>query len=294
MNDGKRELTAPFAGQSYYYRIEKAIRYLDENAREQPSLGDVAAHLGLSSFHCQRLFHDWAGVTPKDFLQVTTLEYAKRLLRESRPVLEAALEAGLSGPGRLHDLCVTLEGMTPGEYRRGGAGLTVRWGIHETPVGDAMFATTERGVCAIRFLDQGVEEGDAVEGLQREWPHAELERNPRATEGVASEVAGRMLGRTRERLAVVLRGTPFQVKVWQALLAVPAGCVTTYSEVAERAGHPEAHRAAAGAIGANAVGYLIPCHRVLRSTGAIGGYRWGAARKRVLLGLEQRGGEEPR
>jgi len=296
---------ADVASGSDYYRIEKAIQYLDANAREQPSLGDVARRLGLSVYHCQRLFHRWAGVTPKDFLQVATLGYAKMLLRESRPVLEAALEAGLSGPGRLHDLFLSIEAMTPGEYRRGGEGLTVRWGVHGTPVGEALFAMTERGVCAIHFLDplhplrqaQGLEPVETASSfilhpLQQDWPRARLERDQAGTAGVAGEVAERMLGRTRERLAVVFRGTPFQVKVWQALLAIPAGRVTTYGEVAARIGQPEAHRAAAAAIGANAIGYLIPCHRVLRATGAIGGYRWGEARKRALLVME-RSGERP-
>jgi AraC family transcriptional regulator of adaptative response/methylated-DNA-[protein]-cysteine methyltransferase len=270
-----------------YYRVEKAIRYLDGNARAQPSLGDVAGHLGLSVFHCQRLFHRWAGVTPKDFLQVATLRYAKALLRESRPVLEAALEAGLSGPGRLHDLCVSIEAMTPGEYRRGGEGVTVRWGVHPTPVGEALFAMTDRGVCAIHFLESLQPLAFSLQPLRHAWPRARLERDNAATAPVAAEVSARMLGRTRERLSVVLRGTRFQVKVWEALLAIPAGSVTTYGEVAARIGQPQAHRAAASAIGANAVGYLIPCHRVLRATGAIGGYRWGEARKRALLGLER-------
>ena len=270
-----------------YYRIEKAIRYLDANAREQPALEEVARRLGPSMFHCQRLFHRWAGVTPKDFLQVTTLGCAKALLRESRPVLEAALESGLSGPGRLHDLFLSLEAISPGEYRRGGEGVTVRWGVHGTPVGEALFAATERGVCAIRFLERQGKPAGEVDELCRDWPRARLERDDAATARVAREVSGRMRGRTRERLAVVLRGTGFQVKVWQALLAIPEGRVTTYGEVAARMGRPEACRAAASAIGANAVGYLIPCHRVLRATGAIGGYRWGEARKRALLGLER-------
>jgi AraC family transcriptional regulator of adaptative response/methylated-DNA-[protein]-cysteine methyltransferase len=180
-----------------------------------------------------------------------------------------------------------MEAMTPGEYRRGGEGLTVRWGVHGTPVGEAVFAVTERGVCAIRFLERRGEHAAEVAELRSAWPRARLERDDVATARVAGEVSGRMLGRTRERLAVVFRGTPFQVKVWQALLAIPAGTVTTYGEMAARIGQPRAHRAAAAAIGANAVGYLIPCHRVLRATGAIGGYRWGEARKRALLGLEK-------
>jgi AraC family transcriptional regulator of adaptative response/methylated-DNA-[protein]-cysteine methyltransferase len=286
-NEGMTAVAGDAVKGSDYYRIEKAIRYLDENAREQPSLGDVAGHLGLSMFHFQRLFHRWAGVTPKDFLQVATLRYAKALLRESRPVLEAALEAGLSGPGRLHDLCVSIEAMTPGEYRRGGEGVTVRWGVHPTPVGEALFAMTDRGVCAIHFLESLQPLAFSLQPLRHAWPRARLERDNAATAPVAAEVSARMLGRTRERLSVVLRGTRFQVKVWEALLAIPAGSVTTYGEVAARIGQPQAHRAAASAIGANAVGYLIPCHRVLRATGAIGGYRWGEARKRALLGLER-------
>jgi AraC family transcriptional regulator of adaptative response/methylated-DNA-[protein]-cysteine methyltransferase len=218
---------------------------------------------------------------------VATLEYAKALLRESQPVLEAAIEAGLSGPGRLHDLCVSLEAMTPGEYRRGGEGVTVRWGVHATPVGEALIAMTERGICAIHFPEPLQPLAVSLEPLHHAWPRARLERDDAKTAAVAAEVSARMLGRTRERLAVLLRGTPFQVKVWEALLAIPAGSVTTYGEVAARIGHPEAQRAAASAIGANAVAYLIPCHRVLRATGAMGGYRWGEPRKRALLGLER-------
>ncbi|HEX4084153.1 MAG TPA: methylated-DNA--[protein]-cysteine S-methyltransferase [Chthoniobacteraceae bacterium] len=267
-------------GNGDYARVEKAIHYLDANAGRQPSLGDVAGHLGLSAFHCQRMFHRWAGVTPKDFLQVATLEYAKGLLRESRPVLEAALESGLSGPGRLHDLCLSIEAMTPGEYRRGGEGLTIQWGIHETPVGEALIATTRRGICAIRFAaDESL--------LEREWPRARILRDHAGTAAIAREVSRRMRGEKGQPLSVLFRGTPFQVKVWQALLAIPFGAVASYSEVAGWIGHPAAHRAAASAIGANAIAALIPCHRVLRSTGAMGGYRWGTLRKRALLLMER-------
>jgi AraC family transcriptional regulator of adaptative response/methylated-DNA-[protein]-cysteine methyltransferase len=273
---------------SDYSRIEKAILYLDAHAREQPSLGDVARHLGLSAFHCHRLFRRWAGITPKDFLQIATLRRAKTLLRESRPVLEAALDAGLSGPGRLHDVFVAIEAMTPGEYRRRGEGLTIRWGVHDTPAGAALFAVTDRGICAIRFLGQGRAGREELADLRKEWPRARLERSAEGTAFAAREVSARMLGRPEGRLSVLLRGTPFQVKVWQALLAIPPGAASTYAGVAALAGRPAAHRAAASAIAANAVAYLIPCHRVLRSTGALGGYRWGEPRKRALLALEQR------
>ena len=268
---------------SDYTRIEKAIGYLATQAGQQPSLRDLSLHLGLSPFHCQRLFHRWAGITPKDFLQVATLGHAKELLRRSQPVLQAALGAGLSGPGRLHDLFLSIDAMTPGEFRQGGKGLTIRWGCHETPVGRALFATTERGLCAIRFPD---EEGALAE-LRREWPRATLLHQPSATRGAAREVAQRMQGRTGEPLAVLFRGTPFQIKFWQALLAIPAGSLATYAQISSLAGAPRAHRATGSAVGANALAFLIPCHRVLRATGALGGYRWGEARKRALLALEQ-------
>lgn len=277
----------PSPAASDYCRIEQAIRYLDANTCRQPSLTDVAGHLGLSLSHCHRLFHRWAGITPKDFLQVATLEHAKSLLRNSRPVLEAALEAGLSGPGRLHDLCVSFEAMTPGEYRRGGEGLAIRWGVHPTPVGVALFASTPRGLCAIHFLENPNSPAAQLAQLHRDWPQARIQRDGTATASIAAEISARILGHPRQPLSAILAGTPFQVKVWQALLAIPSGAVTTYSDIASRIGHPQAHRAAASAIGANPIAWLIPCHRVLRSTGAIGGYRWGLPRKRALLALEQ-------
>ena len=264
---------------SDYHRIEQAIRYLDTHALDQPSLSDVAGHLGLSLHHCHRLFHRWAGITPKDFLQVATLAHAKALLRESQPVLDAALGAGLSGPSRLHDLFLSIEAATPGEYRRGGEGLTIQWGIHPTPVGETLFATTARGICAIHF-------SPASSALSHDWPRARLLRDQPGTAPIAAEVTRRMRGHPGEPLSLLFRGTPFQLKVWQALLAIPAGSVATYAQVASSIGRPAAHRAAATAIGANAIAYLIPCHRVLRSTGALGGYRWDPLRKRALLALE--------
>jgi AraC family transcriptional regulator of adaptative response/methylated-DNA-[protein]-cysteine methyltransferase len=274
--------TRPVTG-SDYSRVEKAIRFLDANTRDQPSLAAVARHLGLSESRCHHLFHRWAGITPKDFLQAATLEHAKSLLRQSRPVLQAALESGLSGPGRLHDLFLSLESMTPGEYRRAGEGLTIRWGIHATPVGEALVALTHRGVCAIRFLSPL--QPSAID-LQPSFPHSRLVRDQSSTLPIATEISHRILNRPHAPLSLLCRGTPFQIKVWQALLAIPSGSVTTYGEVASRIGHPAAHRAAASAIGANPIAYLIPCHRVLRNTGAMGGYRWGEERKRTLLALE--------
>jgi len=286
MHSPAATLTRPSTG-SDYTRIEKAIQYLDAHTAEQPSLDEVAHHLGLSPFHFHRLFHRWAGVTPKDFLQIATLESARTLLRQSRPVLEAALSAGLSGPARLHDLCVTMEAMTPGETRRGGEGVTIRWGIHPTPVGEALIAVTERGICALYFVNSAQGSPSLIQTLRTRWPHARMVRDNTGTAGIASEVSRRILGQSpREPLSVLFRGTPFQIKVWQALMAIPTGAVTSYGEVAARIGRPAAHRAAATAIGANEISFLIPCHRVLRATGAMGGYRWGEPRKRVLLALE--------
>jgi AraC family transcriptional regulator of adaptative response/methylated-DNA-[protein]-cysteine methyltransferase len=277
---------APSSG-SDYSRIEKAIRYLDAHAAGQPSLDEVAQHLGLSPAHFHRLFHRWAGVTPKDFLQLATLESARSMLRASRPVLESALAAGLSGPSRLHDLCITMEAMTPGQYRRGGADVTIRWGMHETNVGQALIALTGRGICALYFANSGQDPASLLHDLRSRWPRSRLLRNDPATAAVAQEISRRMLGQpVREPLSVLFRGTPFQLKVWQALMAIPPGAVTTYGDIAARAGRPAAHRAAATAIGANEISYLIPCHRVLRTTGAMGGYRWGEPRKRALLALE--------
>lgn len=271
---------------SDYHRIEAAIRFLAEQSGAQPGLADVAAFLGLSGGHCQRLFHRWAGITPKDFLQVITLERAKSALRADRPLLAAAFDAGLSGTGRLHDLFLTIDAMTPGDFRRGGAGLTIAWGVHETPLGEAFVAVTDRGLCALWFVCATADRAALRERLVREWPAATFVTDATRTVAIADAVSERMRGRTHEPLALLLKGTPFQTKVWQALLAIPVNATVTYGELATRVGQPTASRAVGSAIGANPIGYLIPCHRVLRGTGAIGGYRWGAERKRAALILD--------
>jgi len=256
-----------------YSRVADAIRYLDESASSQPSLERVAASAGLSPAHFQRLFKRWAGVSPKRFLQYATAEHARRLLAESRPVLDAAFEAGLSGPGRLHDLTVHVHAMTPGEVRRAGDGVTIRYGGHDTPFGRAIVGVTERGVCALQF-------GDALEDVRRRWPRARFVRDDSA----AAEVGARLFDGGAVSLDV--RGTNFQIRVWEALLCVPPGAAVSYGELARRVGAPRAARAVGSAVGANPVAVLIPCHRVLRGTGAFGGYRWGAERKRALLAWE--------
>lgn len=265
---------------SDYARIERAIRYLDENATRQPSLAEVARSVHLSEYHFQRLFRRWAGVSPKRFLQFLTVEHAKRLLAERRGVLDAAYEAGLSGPGRLHDLFVTLEGVTPGDWKARGTGVRIDYGVHETPFGAALLAATERGVCAIRFAPDVPAE---VERLRGEWPGAELVHAPARTAAMAASAFAPEPGAS---LPLYVRGTNFQVQVWRALLEVPEGAVLSYEELAERVDRPRAVRAVASAVASNPVAYLIPCHRVIRKVGAFGQYRWGADRKRAILAWE--------
>jgi AraC family transcriptional regulator, regulatory protein of adaptative response / methylated-DNA-[protein]-cysteine methyltransferase len=268
-----------------YERVAAAIRYIDDHAAEQPSLEEVATAVGLSVHHFHRLFRRWAGITPKRFLQLLTLEAAKRRLDESRSVLQAAYRAGLSGPGRLHDLFIALEGVTPGEYSSGGDGVRITCGVADTPFGQALVGRTERGVCHLSFLLP--EEGTAAAGparahavaetLRSEWPASELHRD----DGVAAAVAAAIFAGERPPLHV--SGTNFQVRVWEALLRIPEGRVTSYADLAEAVGRPGAARAVAGAVARNRVAWLIPCHRVIRTVGEAGGYRWGRDRKQAML-----------
>jgi len=267
-----------------YQLVEQAIRFLDRNAGRQPELREVAASVGLSEFHFQRLFQRWAGVSPKRFLQFQTAQEAKHVLQQTGDLLEASYQAGLSGPGRLHDLIVNVEAVTPGEYKRRGAGLAISWGVHASPFGDCLLALTARGVCALEFL-QPESEDDALARLRAVWENARLEHAPQVTAPVAARIfqAGT---KQQAPLAVLVKGTNFQIKVWEALLRVPAGRITTYAGLAHSLGRPGAARAVGSAVAANHIGYLIPCHRVIRSTGAFGEYRWGAQRKRILLSRE--------
>lgn len=270
---------------SDYGRVEQAIHYLEANTHEQPKLAEVARHVGLSEFHFHRLFHRWAGVTPKDFLQCLTMNRAKALLSESRSLLEASLGLGLSGTSRLHDLFLNLEAMTPGEFKRAGQGLAIHWGVHATPFGEALFAATPRGLCELSFLEEE-SRAEAVAALQTRWPEAHLTEASIRTEPIAKEVASRMQGTISQPLSLVLKGSAFQIKVWQALLAIPEGRTTSYQGLARVIGSPNASRAVGTALATNPIGYLIPCHRVIRTTGAIGDYRWGSVRKQALLGVE--------
>jgi AraC family transcriptional regulator, regulatory protein of adaptative response / methylated-DNA-[protein]-cysteine methyltransferase len=267
-----------------YERIEKAILYLESNWKRQPELEELAQAAGLSPFHFQRLFQRWAGVSPKRFLQYLTAEFAKKRLRESQSILDASYDAGLSGPGRLHDLFISVEAMTPGEYKALGQGLRVEYGVHPTPFGEALAAVTSRGLCGFLFLGQGGEKS-ALSQLKRHWPKADFVSNPVATGDVVQKIF--QPTHSKKNLKVLLKGTPFQVKVWEALLRIPAGCVTSYGDLAEKIGKPKASRAVGSAVGQNNIAYLIPCHRVIRETGVLGDYRWGSARKKALLGWEQ-------
>lgn len=268
---------------SDYPMIERAIRYLEENASHQPELNEIASAVGLSEFHFQRVFTRWAGISPKRFLQFLTKESAKELLDRSENLLDTTLQVGLSSLGRLHDLFITTEAVTPGEYKSRGIGLTIHYGLHPTPFGQCLIGVTERGICHLSFVESS--EGGAVDELAAEWQKARMIENPRKTESFVEPIFN--VGHHRDKpLQVYLRGTNFQIKVWEALLQIPSGRVSTYQQIAEQVGRPGATRAVGTAVGHNPVPVLIPCHRVIRKLGEFGNYRYGAARKKALLGWE--------
>jgi AraC family transcriptional regulator of adaptative response/methylated-DNA-[protein]-cysteine methyltransferase len=266
-----------------YQRIARIIRYLDEHHTEQPNLVALAAIAGLSQFHLHRLFSAWAGITPKDFLQCLTLAHAKELLRQGESVLDSALVTGLSGPGRLHDLCVNLEAASPGEMKTGGAGWTLSAGFAESPFGRVLIGESPRGICHLSFVES-VDGGAELAELQAEWPRARLWRD----DATAAQLAARIFvhpdsTHPQPALRALVRGTPFQVLVWRALLQIRPGTLTSYGRLAAAVGKPGGARAVGQAVGQNPLSYLIPCHRVIRETGALGGYHWGRERKLALL-----------
>lgn len=275
-----------------YERIARVIRYLDEHQAEQPSLETLAAQLGLSPHHFHRLFSAWAGVTPKDFLQALTLAQVRERLKRGASVLDAALEAGFSGPGRLHDLCVTLEAASPGEIKSGGMGWHLQFGFAETPFGECLLAESPRGICHLAFVEPETRE-IGRDTMVQDWPAARWERN----DALAKRQADLIFRNPAENesvpgLRAFVRGSAFQVQVWQALLRLNSGELVTYGRLAERVGHPSAARAVGTAVGQNHLAYLIPCHRVVRETGVIGQYRWGQIRKRAMIAWESsRAGE---
>lgn len=264
-----------------YTLIRDAIVFIADHVDEQPDLTSVAAHVGVSPTRLQRTFAEWAGISPKRFLQHLTASRAREHLARSSSVLEAAYAVGLSGSGRLHDLMLVAEAMTPGQVASGGSGVRVRHGLAPTPFGPARAAITDKGVCALHFAD-ALSEQEFLDGLARRWPSSCMERDDAS---VAQLLEPAFAG---SRAPLHVRGTNFQLRVWEALLAVPEGCLISYGDLAARAGMPDATRAVATAVGSNEIGYLIPCHRVLRASGALGGYRWGTDRKLVMLERELR------
>jgi AraC family transcriptional regulator of adaptative response/methylated-DNA-[protein]-cysteine methyltransferase len=268
--------------------IAKAIRFLEVSRRQQPSLEEAARHVGMSKYHFQRLFTQWAGVSPKRFLQFLTVAHAKQLLREAEPVLQTSFEVGLSGPSRLHDLFVTLEAVTPGEFKRQGESIEIRYGFHETPFGRALLAATERGICHLSFLSSEDPTGlRALEDLEGAWPKAHLTKAYDHTAALRDRAFPEPDNEPPlQPLSLFLKGTNFQVQVWKALLTVPPGSATTYGRLARSLGRPTAARAVGNAVARNPVAYLIPCHRVIRESGHFGDYRWGATRKQAILGWE--------
>jgi AraC family transcriptional regulator of adaptative response/methylated-DNA-[protein]-cysteine methyltransferase len=271
--------------QSDFSRVAQAIRFLCAQAREQPSLAEVAAQAGVSEFHFQRIFQKWAGISPKRFLQYLTLGEAKELLLESRSVLEASLELGLSSPSRLHDLFVTIEHMTPGQFKLRAEGLTLDWTVADTPFGPALLAALEGHLCALSFLAEA-DPDKALAELEARWPRARFRQDPLGLQPLVLALESRLRGEPAH-LALALKGTPFQLRVWEALLRIPEGRVLAYGDLARQLGAPGASRAIGTAIGQNPVGYLIPCHRVIQASGALGDYHWGAERKRAILALER-------
>ncbi len=266
-----------------FNRIAEAIEYLGQHFKDQPHLDAVAEKVHLSPYHFQRLFTDWAGVSPKKFLQYLTLDYAKGILKDPKATLmDAAFEAGLSGTGRLHDLFITIEGMTPGEYKNGGAALFINYSFAESPFGNLIVASTAKGICYMAFAD---EEQNALQDLQRHFPNAQYRQMTDLIQQNALHIFRHDWSQP-EQIKLHLKGTAFQLKVWETLLKVPAGSLATYRRIAEKISKPGALRAVGTAIGQNPVAFIIPCHRVIQSSGAIGGYHWGTTRKTAMIGWE--------
>ncbi|RJX36188.1 MAG: methylated-DNA--[protein]-cysteine S-methyltransferase [Desulfarculus sp.] len=268
-----------------FERVERAIGFIERHAQGQPSLGEIAAAANLSEYNFQRLFRRFAGVSPKRFLQYLTAQYARELLQRSRPVLEAAFAAGLSSPSRLHDLTLNVYAMTPGQVAQRGQGLVIRHGLHPSPFGPCLLLLTERGVCGLAFAPPGGR-ARALAHLAGRWPGATLRQDQTGTRPVVERIFAPVPAGRDQPLNLLVRGTNFQIQVWEALLRIPPAAAATYGELARWLGRPGAARAVGAANGANPIAYLIPCHRVIRGSGALGGYRWGLARKRALLAWE--------
>lgn len=268
-----------------YRLVRDAIEFVSAQWREQPSLEAIAEHVGLSPARLAALFARWAGLTPKAFLQALTLDHARALLRDSASVLDAAYEVGLSGPGRLHDLFVTHEAMSPGEYKSGGAGLVLAYGFHSSPFGEALAVMAPRGLAGMGFVDEAGRRG-ALADMMARWPGARFREDPALTAPAVRRAFDPALWQPDQPLRIVLIGSDFEVRVWESLLKIPVGGATTYGAVAQSIGRPKAARAIGAAVGRNPISFVVPCHRVLGASGAITGYHWGLTRKRAILGWE--------
>jgi AraC family transcriptional regulator of adaptative response/methylated-DNA-[protein]-cysteine methyltransferase len=268
-----------------YERIEKAIKYIETHFDRQPELKEIADHIGLSEFHFQRLFSRWVGISPKRFLQFLTKEYVKELLSRPTNLLDATFDAGLSSPGRLHDLFVTCEAVTPGEYKAGGRGLIISYGFHESPFGECLIGRTERGICWLSFVRNGNRQAILSE-LADAWKNARMVEDRNGTQSLIARIYDPARWISSNPLPVLVKGTNFQIKVWEALLRIPVGTVVTYEDIALCIGFPKAVRAVGNAVGKNPVSFVIPCHRVVRKSAAFGNYGGGPERKKAMLGWE--------
>lgn len=270
---------------SDYDVVRRAVEYISRHMRQQPEVEEIAAAAGVSSRALTDLFRRWCGLTPKAFLQAVTLDRARRIVSECPNVLDAALELGLSGPGRLHDLFVVHEAMSPGEFKTGGAGLVIRFGFHPSPFGQSLAMSTPRGLCGLAFADPG-EEVAALADMRRRWPNATYVEDPAATAPLVARIFDPASWLGDQPLRIVFIGTDFEIKVWETLLRIPMGRATTYSSIAEHVGKPRAARAVGAAIGRNPISFVVPCHRVIGKSGDLTGYHWGLTRKRAILGWE--------
>jgi len=268
-----------------YDSVRRAIAFISAHWRTQPTIEAIADAAGLTPDELHHLFRRWAGLTPKAFMQALTLDHAKNLLRDSASILDAALDSGLSGPGRLHDLFVTHEAMSPGEWKTGGAGMTLRYGFHSSPFGTAIVIASDRGLAGLAFADPG-DEMTALVDMRRRWPRAECLEDHAGTAAMAQRIFDTRLWRPDQPLRVVLIGTDFEVRVWESLLKIPMGRATTYSDIACNVRNPKASRAVGAAVGRNPISFVVPCHRVIGKSGALTGYHWGITRKQAMLGWE--------
>jgi AraC family transcriptional regulator of adaptative response/methylated-DNA-[protein]-cysteine methyltransferase len=269
-----------------YDSVRRAIAFISERWREQPTIEAMADAAAVTPDELHHLFRRWAGLTPKAFMQALTLDHAKGLLRDSASVLDAALDSGLSGPGRLHDLFVTHEAMSPGEWKTGGASLEIRYGFHDSLFGRALVMITDRGLCGLAFADDETAEPEALRDMTDRWPGARYVQDVEATRPYAQRIFDPTRWNPYEPLRVVMIGTDFQIRVWEQLLEIPIGRLCTYSDLANRIGAPKASRAVGAAVGRNPVSFVVPCHRAIGKSGALTGYHWGLTRKRAMLGWE--------